>query len=64
MTVVSTTITCAIAAAKLHILHPWPKLLRLCAVPTDALREAPGGVEVHLVGDVHARRVHRRYLVL
>ena len=39
-------------------------LLRLRAVPPNALREAPGGVEVDLVRDVHPGGVHRRDLVL
>lgn len=60
MTIVS-TITCAIAVADVCSVQ---NLLRLRTIPTDALREAPGRVEVHLVRDVHARGVHRRYLVL
>ena len=39
-------------------------LLRLRTVPPNALREAPSGVEVDLVRDVHPRSVHRRDLVL
>ena len=39
-------------------------LLRLRAVPPNALREAPSGVEVDLVRDVHPGGVHRRNLVL
>ena len=35
-------------------------LLRLRAVPPNAFRKAPRGVEVDLVGNVHARGVHRR----